>query len=228
MTTTLTTLSAALVVSLSACSSTPPQRSPDAAPAPVSATTPPGTPDTSHATAPASAPGTTTPAAAPSTPPATPSVETPPALSDEQILHVAHTANTGEIEQAKLAQSKAKDARVKKLAAMMLKDHTEADAKGTAIAKKANLTPAANPTSASLESDAQSATASMKSLTGADFDKAYVDIQVKEHQAVLDTIDQKLLPAAKNADVKAFLSEVRPKIAMHLQHAQDVQKEMSK
>ncbi len=158
------------------------------------------------------------------------STDTAPAvtLTDAQILEIAHVANLGEIEQAKLAQTKAKDARVKGLAAMMIKDHKDADTKGTALAKKASLKPDASPTSSSLESDAKSTMDSLKSQTGADFDKSYVDAQIKEHQAVLDTIDQKLLPSAKNADVKAFLAEVRPKIAMHLQHSQDLQKKMAK
>jgi putative membrane protein len=162
------------------------------------------------------------------TPPASAPADAPTALSDEQILQITHTANQGEIEQAKLAESKSKDGRVKKLAAMMLKDHGAADAKGMAVAKKANLTPAPSPTSSSLESDAKSATTSLASQTGADFDKGYVDTQVKEHQAVLDMIDQKLLPNAKSAEVKAFLTEVRPKIAMHLQHAQDLQTALQK
>jgi putative membrane protein len=158
----------------------------------------------------------------------TPPADATPALSDDQILQVVHTANAGEIEQAKLAQSKAKDARVKKLAAMMVKDHTEADGKDMTVAKKASLKLSPSPTSTSLESDAHGATATLKSESGADFDKGYVDTQVKEHQAVLDMIDQKLEPNAKNMDVKAFLVEVRTKVAMHLAHAQDLQTALQK
>jgi putative membrane protein len=154
--------------------------------------------------------------------------DVPTPLSDAQILQVVHTANLGEIEQAKLAQSKAKDVRVKKLAAMMLKDHTDADGKAMALAKGESLNLAPSSTNTSLESDAGSATSTLKSQNGADFDKGYVDTQVKEHQAVLDMIDQKLIPNAKSAGVKAFLAEVRPKIAMHLRHAQDLQTTMQK
>ncbi len=82
--------------------------------------------------------------------------------------------------------------------------------------------------SSSLEGDAKSATDNMKSQTGADFDKSYVEAQVKEHQAVLDAIDQKLAPSATNADLKAYLAAVRPKIAMHLEHAQELQKKLAK
>jgi putative membrane protein len=78
------------------------------------------------------------------------------------------------------------------------------------------------------ESDAHGATATLKSESGADFDKGYVDTQVKEHQAVLDLIDQKPGPNAKNADVRAFLVEVRTKVATHLEHAQDLQTALQK
>jgi putative membrane protein len=152
----------------------------------------------------------------------------PMELTDEQILQITHTANLGEIAQAKLAQSKTRDARVRKLAAMMLKDHTAADAEGMAIAKRENLTPAPSATSTSIAGDVETATSTLRAENGVAFDKGYVDTQVKEHQAVLEVIDQKLLPSAKDPEVKAFLAEVRPKIAMHLQHAQDLQNAMQK
>jgi putative membrane protein len=210
-----------LVAVLAACGG---DQAPANAPAPAMATTTDVAPATTTLPAAATAAAVT---AAPAT--TTPPASAPPAtLTDEQILQVAHSADLGEIEQGTLALTKAKDARVKKLAKMMVSDHTAADTKGMALGKKNNLTPAASPVSTSLESDAQAATSTLKSATGADFDKAYVDAQVKEHQAVLDTIDQKLAPAAKNADLKAFLADVRPKIATHLQHAEDLQKAMQK
>jgi putative membrane protein len=152
-----------------------------------------------------------------------PPADAPTVLSDEQIVQIIHTANMGEIAQAKLALSKAKDSRVQKLAAMMLKDHASADGKDMALARKVNLSLAPSPTNASLESDARTATSALESETGVNFDKSYVDTQVKEHQAVLDMIDQKLIPNAKSSDVRSFLAEVRPTIAIHLQHAQDLQ-----
>ncbi|MGD0677425.1 MAG: DUF4142 domain-containing protein [Polyangiaceae bacterium] len=151
-----------------------------------------------------------------------------PALSDDQIVDVTHTANLGEIEQAKLALSKAHDSRVRKLAAMMMKDHLAADAKGAALAKKDNLSPAPSSTSIALEGDAKAVTSALKADTGDAFDKDYVDSQVKEHQAVLEMIDDKLLPGAKSPGVKAYLADVRPTIVMHLQHAKDLQKDMAK
>ncbi len=149
-------------------------------------------------------------------------------LSDAQILQVTHTANAGEVGQARLAQAKAQDARVKKLAAMIVAEHADADRKGSDVAKMVGLTLADSTTSTSLETDVAQTTDELRMKNGAEFDRAYVDAQIKEHRAVLDMIDGKLVPAAKDSDVRSFLLSVRPKIAEHLKDAERVQADMSK
>jgi len=222
----------AMGVTIGCGGSDQPAKSPDETTTAAMTPPPPVTPGEPVAAAGAATTGregdpSQTPPAALSTGNGTSPTEAQPNLTDAQIVEITHTANTGEIEQAKLAQTKAKDARVKKFAAMMVKDHSEADAKGMKLAKKASLTPTASPTSESLASDAQSNTTALKSQVGTDFDKAYVDVQVKEHQAVLDTIDQKLVPSAQNADLKAYLADVRTAVATHLEHAKDLQSALS-
>jgi putative membrane protein len=148
-------------------------------------------------------------------------------LTDEQILQLLHTANAGEIEQAKIAQRKSKNGQVKHFASMMVKDHTDADRKGQDVAAKLNNKPMPSATNTKLESDARQMTSSMSTRTGADFDQAYIDAQVKEHQQLLDLIDTQLLPSAKSADVKNVVQTVRPKVQSHLQEAQDIQRKLA-
>jgi putative membrane protein len=143
-------------------------------------------------------------------------------LTDGQILEIIHAANVGEIDQAKLALSRTADPHVKSLAQMMVRDHTQAAQKGMVIAKKANIERQASPLSQSLESAAESATGTLKAEPKADFDKNYVDTQVREHQDVLDSIDQKLMVNVSSPDLKAYLVEVRAAVASHLQHARDL------
>jgi len=150
------------------------------------------------------------------------------ALSDGQILEVVHTANVGEIEQAKLALTKATDARVRGLARMMVQDHTQADKKAMVLAKKDNIERDTSPTNEVLQGDAEGGTRSLKAAPAGSFDLDYVNTQVHEHQAVLDTIDQKLIVSASNPDLKAYLAEVRAAVASHLQHAEDLQKSLQK
>jgi putative membrane protein len=129
----------------------------------------------------------------------------------------------GEIEQGKLAQSKAKDAKVKRFAGHLVTDHESANKKGDALVKKLNLTPSANSVSNRLSSDASQSMDSLKGHSGSDFDKSYIDEQIKLHQDVLDIIDNKLLPNAKNAELKSEIQAVRPKIEQHLKEAREIQ-----
>jgi putative membrane protein len=146
-------------------------------------------------------------------------------LTDDQILYVLHAANLAEIEQARIAEKKAQNARVKRFASMMLKDHGDADSKGNDVAKKtrASLTP--SDVSNRLESDAKQMTAAVSAeKAGKDFDRSYIDAQAKEHRAVLESIDRELLPSVKSPEVKELLQTVRPKIEGHLREAEDIQK----
>jgi putative membrane protein len=162
--------------------------------------------------------GSTTPA--PDTTPA-PKADAP--LSDEQIAAVTNAANTGEVDQAKEAVKKAKNAKVKTFANEMIKDHGEAYKKQNEILKKASMTAADNAVAQQVTSDGKQVMSTLSAATGADFDKQYMDAQVKEHQQVLDSLDNKLIPNAKNAELKAFLQTIRTKVAHHLKMAQDIQ-----
>jgi putative membrane protein len=166
-----------------------------------------------------------------STQTSTPSTDSPTAspspaakLSDEQILYVLHAANIGEMEQARMAQRKAKNARVKRFAAMMLKDHGEADSKGHDVAKKVRASLSPSEPSNRLENDAKHLSAVMSNQNGADFDRSYMNAQVKEHRAVLDMIDRELLPAVTGPDVKELVQTVRAKVEGHLQEAEQILK----
>jgi putative membrane protein len=149
------------------------------------------------------------------------------ALADAQILFILQTANAGEMEQARLAQQKAKNGRVKRFAAMMLKDHGDADEKGRDVAKKARVTPAPSDVSRSLETDAKQMTSRMSTQREAEFDQTYIEAQVKEHQALLDLIDRQMLPGAQTSEVREMLTTLRPKIDGHLKEAMDIQKGLS-
>jgi putative membrane protein len=147
------------------------------------------------------------------------------ALSEGQVLYILHSANVGEMDQARTAVQKAKNARVKRFADMMLKDHGDADNKGNEVASRARTSPAPSEVSKTLVSDASQVTSSLGAQSaGADFDRAYIESQVKQHSALLDIIDKQLLPNAKNTDVREFVQTIRAKVDSHLKEAQDIQR----
>ena len=149
-----------------------------------------------------------------------------PQLTDAQIVAITDAANKGEIEQAKLAVRKAKDPQVKAFAQMMVDHHGTEQKKEQTLATSLSLQPETTQTSTQLQTDSQNAISSLSSQNGADFDKAYIDLQVKEHREVLDAIDTKLIPNAKNAQLKSALEAFRPKVQEHLQKAQEIQQKL--
>lgn len=145
------------------------------------------------------------------------------ALSDAQIARITNDANATEIDQGKLARSRAKDARVKAFAERMVKHHTEAKDKQA----KLKLDTAESAFSTKLEKEVGTTSAALQADTGASFDQQYIQAQIKEHQQVLDAIDQQLLPNAKNDELKAYLKEIRPTVASHLKDARDLESKLT-
>lgn len=162
-------------------------------------------------------------AAKPEEPPA------PPALTDAEIAAISKAANDGEIEHAKLAKTKAKDKKVKDFAAMMTKDHTEANKRQAALAKKAAIEPKESDLSKRLVEDAKTKGEALKAAPkGAEFDRAYIDGQVEAHTMVLDALDKQMIPAAQNPELKAELEKVRGAVEMHLNQAKEIQAGLTK
>jgi putative membrane protein len=144
-------------------------------------------------------------------------------LSDPEVAHVAVTANSIDIDLAKLAQSRTRNHAVKQFATTMITDHSAVNAQASALATKLGVTPKDNEVSQSLLKGATAARAAIEPLKGKAFDKAYIDREVAYHQAVLDALDQLLIPTTSNAELKQLLVDVRPAIAAHLAHAKKLQ-----
>lgn len=57
-------------------------------------------------------------------------------------------------------------------------------------------------------------------------DKAYMKSQVMVHEKVLRTIDNQLIPNAKNPELQSMLVQTRSAVAMHLQMAKQMMSAM--
>ena len=148
------------------------------------------------------------------------------APTDPQIASIVVTANQVDIDAGKLASSKGSNADVKKFGAQMVTDHTGVNKQATALVTKLKVTPEDNPTAESLKKGGEENVATLKTLSGKAFDKAYIDHEVAYHQQVLDALDKTLIPNAKNEELKALLVKVRPAFVAHLEHAKHIQATM--
>jgi putative membrane protein len=148
-------------------------------------------------------------------------------LNDAQIAHIAVTANAIDSTAGELAKQKGSSQAVKDFAQTMITDHTGVNKQAVALATKLSVTPQDNDVSRGLQSDADRSNASLQGMSGAAFDKAYIDHEVTYHQAVLDALDRQLIPGAQNAELKALLEQVRPAVAAHLERAKQIQGQMA-
>lgn len=143
--------------------------------------------------------------------------------TDPQIAHIAYTAGVIDVEAAKLALSKTKNADVKAFAESMQKDHEAVNDMALALVKKLNVTPEDNATSQALSKAGQAKRVELSKLVGAAFDKAYVENEVAYHQQVNGALETLLIPSADNADLKSLLETGLKLFQGHQQHAEHVQ-----
>ena len=147
-------------------------------------------------------------------------------LSDAEIASVAVTANQIDIDYAKIAQERSKNADVLKFAETMINDHNAIIGMAVELVTKLKVTPKDNDVSKKLLADAEKTKKMLKKKSGSAFDKAYVDNEVAYHKAVIAAVETVLIPQADNAELKALLEKVMPALRTHLGHAEMLQKKL--
>jgi len=146
-------------------------------------------------------------------------------LNDAQLAAVIQAMNEGEIQAAQLAQNKASSAQVKRFAHDMLTAHRDMMNQYTALLARLQITPMHNAISNQLKTDAQTEMSTLQGVRGKDFDRAYVDAQVRDHNKALELIDR-ILPNVKNSEMKSSLQSARSKVEAHLRHAEQLQQDL--
>jgi putative membrane protein len=149
-------------------------------------------------------------------------------LSDPEVASVAVTANQIDVNYGEIARKKSKDAEILKFAETMINDHKAVISQATALVKKLGVTPKDNKVSRQLLADSKKTTSMLHSKSGAAFNKAYIDNEVNYHKAVISTVENVLIPDAKNSELKELLQNVVPTLKAHLEHAMMVQAKIDK
>ena len=142
--------------------------------------------------------------------------------TDPQIAHIAYTAGQIDIEAAEQALQKSKNKDVLAFAEDMVRDHKAVNDKAQALIKKLNVTPEDNDTSKALTKQAADKRAELAKLSGAAFDKAYIDNEVAYHKTVDSALENTLIPSASNAELKDLLKTGLKIFQGHEQHAEHV------
>lgn len=148
------------------------------------------------------------------------------APTDPQIAHIAYTAGSLDIAAGKQALARSHNKAVRSFAQDMIRDHGAVNKKALALVKKLRVTPEANPTSAGLTKAADATRAKLAHLSGAKFDRAYIENEVAYHKTVNGALESTLIPSAKNAELKSLLQTGLTLFREHQAHAEQVAKEV--
>jgi putative membrane protein len=137
--------------------------------------------------------------------------------TDSQFLMSAAQGGMAEVQLGKLALEHASSEAVKKFGQRMVDDHTKAGDELKAIATKNSLTLPSD-----IDAKQKSTIARLTKLNGAEFDKAYIEDMVKDHQEDVAEFTRESNNGA-DADLKGFAGKTLPTLQEHLQMARDTQ-----
>jgi putative membrane protein len=135
------------------------------------------------------------------------------AMVDEKVMDFAKDASTGgmmEVELGNLAQQKAKSQKVKDFGKMMVDDHTKLNNEFKDIASKKSID-----LPATVTDDQRKEIDDLSKKSGADFDKAYVNMMVDDHKKDIAAFKKAEGDVSDN-DVKNFITNSLPTLQKHL------------
>jgi putative membrane protein len=173
----------------------------------------------------------TTPKAKPADMPKTPKGDTDQSAASHKAgatadSHFAMEAAEGgimEVEMGRMAASKATNADVKSFGQKMVDDHGKANDELKSIASSKNIT---LPDETTVKSKHKAMLDRLDKLSGAAFDKAYMDEMVKDHNKDVAAF-QKQASGGKDAELKAFASKTLPTLKEHQKLAKDTQSKLT-
>jgi putative membrane protein len=149
-----------------------------------------------------------------------------PELDDATIVAIFDNANTVDIETGKLAAERGHSNEVRQFGAMLARDHDMVRQQGRDLAKKLGVTPTP-PAGDKSAQDQAAVIRRLSALSGPEFDRAFLQREVQFHQDVIAAIKTTLLPAIKNAELKALVVKVAPAFEAHLQMAENLGKQLA-
>ena len=141
--------------------------------------------------------------------------------SDSQFMRKAAEGGLAEVKLGELAKEKASSATVKKFGEHMVSDHSKANEKLKTLAGTKGVT-----VPDSMNAKDKALYDRLSKLSGAAFDRAYINAMVKDHEEDVAEF-RKESQSAKDADVKEFASTTLPTLEDHLRMAKDAASQVS-
>jgi putative membrane protein len=138
--------------------------------------------------------------------------------ADKSFVEKAAIGGLAEVQMGKLAQQKAGSDQVKQFGTRMVDDHSKANDQLKQVASSKGI---ALPSD--LDSEHKSKMSKLEKLSGAQFDRAYMDDMVSDHKKDVAEF-QKQAKSGNDADIKGFASKTLPTLQEHLTMAESTDK----
>jgi putative membrane protein len=140
-------------------------------------------------------------------------------LSDAEVLHALIAATEIGAATAARAVGRAEHVDVEVYAQVMQADHSALQQEFAGLAYRIGVQPAPNEVSQRLQQEGNQKLARMENLEGLEFDRAYVGGGVEFYQALVEAYDARLLPSAREPQLREVMRAAKPTLEAHLQRA---------
>jgi putative membrane protein len=142
------------------------------------------------------------------------------------LLSQMNVSNTTEIELSNLAARKASSPQVKQIAGKLAAHHAKNRAEVRALAQQLNvsLTPAQGGSISAADSVALPQ--DLQTLSGAEFDKAWVQYQINAHNANIERIQNGILPSVQEPQIKSYLQKTLTAMQGHLASLEQAEQQL--
>jgi len=147
-------------------------------------------------------------------------------LSDANIAAIVVGANNIDISAGEIALKRSNNKKIKEFATRMITDHKAVLSGAVDLVTKLGVTPVNNNLVATLSEQSKNHEANLRTLSGREFDMAYIDHEIAYHQAVIGVIEDMLIPGAHNQELKNALIDVVPAFKAHLAHSKMVKESL--
>jgi putative membrane protein len=134
--------------------------------------------------------------------------------ADHQFVMEAARGGMAEVELGQLAKDKAQSDAVKQFADRMITDHGKANDELKSLARSKSITLPAD-----LDAMHKSTKDRLSKLSGAEFDRAYMQEMLSDHQKDVSEF-QKESQSGSDPEIKAWAAKTLPTLQQHLQMAQ--------
>lgn len=147
--------------------------------------------------------------------------------SDAQIAEILTTTNNNEIALAKVAKENAMNNDVKKFAESVIIESFKSNKKTMKLSKKLEASPAQNEINLETKKSGEQALIDLKKYRKDEkFDKAYMGVEIYEHQKTLVDFNNNLIPSVRNSKLKKLLEKSRDTTARRLQEARRIHQKL--